>query len=246
MNLVRSPLFWLGVGALGAGAYWYYRRGGGAGLLGREANPEPVVVKRNPARMPSPTETRQAGGMTVKRYDMPSMSIDERVKLIQKNVWDGVHDGRIRKLAGHITQHCGRDDGECEARAVYNYVRRNVRYSGDVGVVVNPKTGRKEALDFYQTPARSLEVKVGDCDDASALVASLLAVLGHEVRLRVTAPDPKDEWAHIYAVTRLPKQNPKKTIAVDTTLPSPPFKNPSLGSEARFGKARDYVLEFPA
>ena len=42
----------------------------------------------------------------------------------------------------------------------------------------------------------------------------------------------------------LPKDRPTKAVAVDITLP---WSNAKLGSEARYGKARDYyAIEAPA
>jgi hypothetical protein len=180
--------------------------------------------------------------MTLMRYEMPKMSIDQRLKLIQARVWDGVNDPRIRKLAFEITAGCGRDDGECEARRVFDVVKGRVRYSGDVGPVMNPKSGEVDAIDYYQKPWITWDFKGGDCDDAVGLVGSLLAVIGHTVRLRVSAPSKFADWAHIYPVTFLPKDNPKVAKAVDITLPW----RAQVGSEARYGKARDYQIEAPA
>lgn len=241
-SFMRSPVFWGGVGVLAAGiGYTLHQR---RGLLGRTraAGPTPVLVARNPARMPTPTETRKIDGMTLKRYQMDKMSIDERLKLIQKATWDGVNDPRIRRLAFQITAGCGRDDGECEAKRVFDAVKAKVRYTGDVGPVVNPNTGKVDAIDYYQKPWLTWEFGGGDCDDAVGLISSLLAVIGHNMRLRVSAPTKFADWAHIYAVSGLPKDGPKAWKAVDTTLPW----RASVGSEARYGKARDYTIEVPA
>ncbi len=243
-SIFRSPVFWGSVGlvAVGAAAVFHRKRGQ---LLGRgplSAGPEPVLVTRNPARTPAPTEVRRAGGMTLTRYESDKITIDERLKLIQKRVWDGVNDPRIRKLSLEITRSCGRDDGECEARRIFDVVKAKVRYTGDVGPVMNPNTGKVDAIDYYQAPWRTWEFGGGDCDDAVGLIGSLLSVIGHTVRLRVSAPTKFSDWAHIYTVTGLPKDGPKVWKAVDTTLPW----RAQVGSEARYGKARDYTVEVPA
>jgi hypothetical protein len=240
---LRSPVFWGGMAIVaGAVGYGLYRRRGQ--LLGREkAGPEPVLVTRNPARMPTPTETRRDSGATVRRFEMPTMSLDERLRLIQKQTWDSIHDARIRHLAGQITKHCGRDDGPCEIKAVFDAVKRRVRYSSDTGPVLNPNTGEVDAIDTYQSAWRTWTSQIGDCDDHVSLIAALLAVMGHTVRLRVTAPTRFGEWSHIYAAAAVDKHNPKKFVAVDTTLP---WSNSVVGSEAKYGKARDYVVEVPA
>lgn len=167
-SLFRSPVFWGGLAAVavGTGAYLHHKRGR---LLGR-SNPTPVLVKKNPAKTPAVTEVRVEDGVTMRRYETASMNIDERLKLIQQRVWDGVNDPRIRKLALQITRQCGRDDGACEAQRVFDYVKANVRYTGDIGPVLNPKTGKVEAIDLYQKPWVTLEYGGGDCLPLETLV----------------------------------------------------------------------------
>jgi hypothetical protein len=245
-SIFRSPIFWGGVGVLaaGVGVVLHQRRNEllGRGRGPRAAGPTPVLITRNPAKMPTASETRHIDGRTVKRFDMKSMSIDERLKLIQAQTWDGVQDPRIRKLAFQITAGCGRDDGDCEARRIFDAVKAKVRYTGDVGPVINPATGKVEGMDYYQKPWVTWEYGGGDCDDAVALVSSLMAVIGHTVRLRVSAPSRLADWAHIYPVSILPKDNPRTPKAVDITLPW----KAQVGSEAKYGKARDYLIEAPA
>lgn len=237
----KSALLWgaAAVGAAAAGAALYHHR---RRLLGAPAGPPPKLIARNTAKMPTPTAIRRVGDRTLARYDMPSMSIHERLKLIQKRAWDGVHDPRIRKLALQLTAKCGRDDGPCEARAIFDGVKARVRYTGDIGPIKNPKTGTVEAIDYYQSPMVTWEYRGGDCDDATALVGSLLAAIGHTVRLRVTAESKMGDDGHIYPVTVLPKDNPQKAQAVDITLP---WGNATVGSEAKYAKAKDYQIEEP-
>lgn len=242
MSWHKSPVFWgaIAAGAATVGAVFYRRR---RDLLGRSpAGPAPRVIERNTAKMPTPTEVRHVGGRTLARYDMASMSIHERLKLIQKRAWDGVHDPRIRQLALQLTQSCGRDDGACEAKAIFDAVKARVRYTGDIGPIKNPKTGAVEAIDYYQSPMVTWEYRGGDCDDATALVGALLTSIGHTVRLRVTAESKFGEDGHIYPVTILPKDDPRKAYAVDITLP---WSNSTVGSEAKYAKAKDYKIEAP-
>lgn len=246
MRMSRSPVFWgaVGVVAVGVGAALVSRRRQLRGGMGRgNAGPTPKLITRNPAKMPTPTETIRIGGRTLTRYEAKSISIDERLKLIQARVWQGVNDPRIRQLALKITQGCGRDDGPCEAQKVFEAVKAKARYTGDVGPVLNPKTGVVEGADLYQNPMVTWDFGGGDCDDMTALIASLLAVIGHTVRLRVSSESRFADWSHVFPVTMLPKDRPAKAVAVDVTLP---WANARAGSEARYGKARDYVIEVPA
>lgn len=243
----RSTVFWgaVGVVAVGVGAAFVHkRRQLRGGMSGRgAAGPTPKLITKNPAKMPLPTEVIRIGGRTLTRYESKNITIDERLKLIQTRIWQGVNDPQVRQLAGALTQGCGRDDGMCEAQKIFDAVKARVRYTGDVGPVKNPTTGVVEGIDYYQNPMVTWEYKIGDCDDATGLIGALLAVIGHTVRLRVSAPSVVGEWEHIYPVSLLPKDRPSKAVAVDITLP---WSNARAGSEARYGKARDYVIEAPA
>ncbi len=239
--LFRSPTFWAGVGivAVGVGVALHRKR---SQLLGRHPGPTPFLVTPNTARTPKPVSTNTVGGVTVSRYEAPSISIDERMKLVQARAWQGVHDPRIRRLAGQITKSCGRDEGDCEIQRVYEWVRKNIRYSGDIGPIKNPGTGVVEPIDLYQSPYRTADMQIGDCDDHVSLVGSLLAVMGHTVRLRVTAPSRLGDWAHVYLVVGVnSKTEPTKWRAVDTTLPG----RATAGTEVKYAKGRDYLLEAP-
>lgn len=243
-SLLRSPGFWGVVGALalGAGAVAYGKRRDLRGSFGRStAGPAPVVVRDNRER-PAVTSRVKVGDMTLTRYSARTLPINQRVGLIQDQVWSGINDPRIRELALKLTRYCGRDDGPCEVKTIFDTVRKNVRYTGDIGPVLNPKTGEVEPHDYYQSPWRTWSMHGGDCDDHVALIATLLASIGHTTRLRVSAPSRWSDWAHIYVVAGTPKVDPTKWIAVDTTLEG----RPTVGSEARYGKARDYVIDVPA
>jgi hypothetical protein len=179
---------------------------------------------------------RKEGDMTLKHYSDPLMPIDKRVGIIQDMVWKSVRDPRMRKIALGVTQHCPARDGECEARAIFDYVKRNVRYTGDVAPIKKGKDGPVEGVDYFQSAWRTLEIKGGDCDDHSIEVATILALNGISPKLRVTSPRGSKTYAHIYAIAGLPKNNPTKWIALDTTLPDGKF-----GQEAPSGKKRDFV-----
>lgn len=236
----------LGAGALAVGAFAYARQTGrlngalgrvGLGFLGKSD------VVRTVAPSPPMVGRRKVGGMDLQLYRANNISIDTRVGLIQKRVWEGVNDPRIRKLALELTRQCGRNDGPCETQRIYDAVKRRVRYTGDVAPVKHPD-GTVEPIDYFQSPWRTWEFQGGDCDDHSGLIAALLSSIGVPVHLRVTAPTKLSDWGHIYPVAGVPKENPKKWISVDTTLPG----KTRLGDEARFGRKRDYVphKDYPA
>lgn len=194
------------------------------------------------AAPPKAVETVKRGGMTLTHYKGKNIPIESRVRLIQDMVREATKDPEMRKLALEITRHCPERDGECEARAVYDWMKgknggRWIRYTGDIAPIVH-EDGSVEGVDFFQGPKRTIEFGGGDCDDHSGLASALLVINGVPAKLRVTAPNRDDDWAHIYAMAGTPKTSPRKWLAVDTTLPG----DQRFGKEAPFAK----YLDFPA
>ena len=84
-----------------------------------------------------------------------------------------------------------------EVRAIYKYVRDNVRYTGDA-----------HKLDTFRRPARTLQLRIGDCDDAAALVGAMASAAGFEQGLRVVRTGDSDDFNHVYNVVGLPRTAP--------------------------------------
>lgn len=186
-----------------------------------------------------PRSARGRRGTTAKTRAHVSkrMSIDERVAILRDVGWRSLKDPAMRKLALQITQSCQARDAACEARAIYDWVRKNIRYTGDIGPHHHGRKGPYEGIDLFQSPARTVEFGGGDCDDHSLLVCNLAIANGFACTYRITGPSksPNDDWSHIYPMVGMPKNDPKKLLALDTTLPGNMF-----GREAPYGKKRDY------
>jgi transglutaminase-like putative cysteine protease len=233
MALSRKQWGLIGLGALLVGGYyWWYRKRGGT--LGRAPRAR-LVTQRYP-------EAPVVGGyndgnMKTVLHASDDMPIEERVATIQKLVHKSVQDPEMRKLALKITSKCPERDGECEAQAIYDYVKRNVRYTGDVAPIKFP-SGEVEGIDLYQSARRTLEMGGGDCDDQSVVIATLLSLNGITARLRVMKERKDDDWSHILPVAGLPKNFPTQWVALDTTLPG----DKSFGEQVPFADA----LDFPA
>jgi transglutaminase-like putative cysteine protease len=179
-----------------------------------------------------------SNGKTLKHYRSERMSIKERVGILQDLTHKSVQDPEMRKLALRITQHCKARDGECEARAIYDWTKRNVRYTGDIGPHKLGRHGPVEGIDLFQTAARTAEFRGGDCDDHSILNCTLALHNGLACKYRISSPTKKnnEDYSHIYAMAGLPKNSPNKWIALDTTL-----EHGKYGSEAPAGKVLDFV-----
>ena len=181
---------------------------------------------------PRPVETVTSDAGTLRRYGEGSeeVSIEDRVYLIQKMVAAGVRDPRMRQLALEITQRCPARDGECEAKAIFDWMTEptpghphgRIRYTGDVGeVVLDPERGRPrkqpESVDLYASPMRTIQAGGGDCDDHVAVSTALMALNGLDAEVDVSSNECKTH-DHIFAVVKLPKGTPSRRVPVDTTL----------------------------
>ncbi|MDD4149667.1 MAG: transglutaminase-like domain-containing protein, partial [Bacteroidales bacterium] len=72
---------------------------------------------------------------------------------------------------------------------IWNFVRQNIQYKND-------EPGKEQ----LRTPQRTLHDQIGDCDDMSILISSILTNLGHRHELLITAYKQIDQWQHIYPV----------------------------------------------
>lgn len=227
---------------LGVGGYVWLRRQN-QGVLGDGLGRSKIKLDTRQAEAPPLLETTREGGMTVRHYRLAGMPIERRVSLIQDLVWKSIHDPRMRRIALGLTRKCPERDGMCEARAIYDAVKRRVRYTGDIAPVKMPNGG-VEGVDYFQSAWRTWEIGGGDCDDAVILVSTLLALNGITPRLRVTTAKKGEDPSHIYAVAGVnSKVDPKKWIALDVTLPG---KN-KFNVEAPFAHGTDFtVRDVPA
>lgn len=80
-------------------------------------------------------------------------------------------DVGIGTLARQLTDHLIAKDYAGELTALQNFVRDRIRYVRDV-----------HGVEMLQTPVRTLEIRAGDCDDKSTLLAALLSSVGFPTR----------------------------------------------------------------
>lgn len=176
-----------------------------------------------------------AGGYTTTMREMENMPIEVRVASIQKKIQESIQDGRMRKISLQATAHCPERDGECEARAIYDYIKARVRYTGDIAPI-RWDNGKVEGVDLFQSAYRTLEFGGGDCDDHNILASTMLAQNGITPRLRVVMTKGAPDWEHIFTGALLPKGTGDKFFALDTTLPG----NDHFGREPSYYKSIDF------
>ncbi len=131
-------------------------------------------------------------------------------RMIARLVHEGAKDFYVRQKAIEIFRACGvrPKDRLGEARALFDWVRRRIRYVRDIFQV-----------ELLHSARRMLELRAGDCDDMTILLGAMLVATGHPVRLVLTGfrPDRPHVYSHIY-----PEVNVRgRWIAIDATARRP-------------------------
>lgn len=94
---------------------------------------------------------------------------------------------------------------KAEINSVFNFVRDCIRYTLDPNEV-----------ETLTTPEMLLEIRQGDCDDKSMLLAALLQAIGHPTRFRAIGFRPQ-ALEHVYVETKVGEE----WIALDSTERAP-------------------------
>lgn len=165
-------------------------------------------------------------------------SLEDRVVLLRRLVWfgdrgvnphadpvGGIQDPRMRQIGLAVTQGCRARNDECELDTIYQFVQRNVRYTGDI-------TNK----DTFQSAYRTLQYGGGDCDDHAVATAVLAMENGFHTKFRITS-NTGATWDHIYTLVGVPKVTPRRWVALDTTLP-----RGRVGSEPGRAKKQDFEV----
>ena len=131
-------------------------------------------------------------------------------RLIARLIRDGAKDFYVRQKAIQIFRTYGvrPKDRFGEVCALFDWVRRNVRYTRDIFQV-----------ELLHSARRMLELRAGDCDDMTILLGAMLMSTGHPVRLFLAGfrPNKPHAYSHIY-----PEVNVEgRWIPIDATMPRP-------------------------
>ena len=134
----------------------------------------------------------------------------ETARIIARMICEGAKDFYVRQKAIEIFRvfRVPPKDRWGEVRSLFEWVRRNIRYTRDIFRV-----------ELLHTPRRMLELRAGDCDDMSILLGAMLVSTGHPIRLVLVGfrPDKPHMYSHIY-----PEVNVRgRWIPIDATVPRP-------------------------
>lgn len=111
--------------------------------------------------------------------------------MIAQMIRDGAKDFYVRQKAIEIFRMYGvrPKDRFGEVRALFDWVRRNIRYTRDIFRV-----------ELLHSARRMMELQAGDCDDMTILLGAMLMSTGHPVRLILAGfrPNKPHAYSHIY------------------------------------------------
>lgn len=135
--------------------------------------------------------------------------IDDRVGLLMEEVSQGKRNPDVRRIAGRELRKAGvqSQDWEGEADALFEYTRKAVRYTRD-----------PHGVELFQSPMRSKDHGIGDCDDQVIFLGSLLQSVGYPIMFRVIGLKGSDQFQHIYLLVGLPPENPTRYKAYDPSM----------------------------
>lgn len=113
--------------------------------------------------------------------------IFQTISTMRQMVNDYKVDPDMRAAAvGVVFQYPAQDD-LAEACALYEYVRDCIRYVKDIN-----------GIETLATPDKTLAMQVGDCDDQSVLLATMLEAVGYPTRFVVAGYNDPGVYEHVY------------------------------------------------
>lgn len=122
----------------------------------------------------------------------------------------------VRQTAARAIARVREKDDLAEAGALQNWVRSNIRYTGDV---LDTET--------LQTPDYTLAEGYGDCDDQATLLATMLMAVGIPAAYCAIAVDG-EPFSHVLTFARLRGYIPPE-VSLETTLTTDPDTGALIG-----------------
>lgn len=140
-------------------------------------------------------------------YERAAMSdgeagIFETLSIMRRMVNDYKTQPAMRQAALNVTFMTPAQDDASEVEALYSFVRDHIRYTKDV-----------YGIETLATPDKTLQMRVGDCDDMTVLLATLLESIGYPTRFVIEGYTEGNGWEHVYLETCLYGQ----WVALDPT-----------------------------
>ena len=134
----------------------------------------------------------------------PYVSVRDTIAMMKRYAWRDAIE--LRPLAAQILRQSADLSVESALEALYYWVKTNITFQPDELLLDRPD---KELLI---TPKLLIQIRRGDCDDFSTLLASLILAAGLPVSIYfvTVAADPQEpeRFSHVYVMVALPDGRP--------------------------------------
>jgi hypothetical protein len=132
------------------------------------------------------------GAMPVQSSPLASgdAGVAQTIRAMRRLIDLGKKNPRVHEAAARIIRSAGVPsfDWMGEVTAVYDWVLKNIRFTRDVY--------GKETL---HSADEILRLQIGDCDDFTILLCSLLGTIGHKTRiLTISKPEDERNFSHVF------------------------------------------------
>lgn len=174
--------------------------------------------------------------MPVSYFNIPNgyAGTADTIKRMEELVQQGKVHPDIIAQATEIVRGVRAKDYEGEARAIFEWVKRNIRYTRD-----------PNGAELLCAPWITLKRRAADCDCSSVLFNSLAEAVGLRTGFRTVKADRKnpDEFSHVFSVV----ETPAGWRAADVTVPTSYFGwEPTKGVMARQDWVEGNARSLPA
>lgn len=132
----------------------------------------------------------------------------ETLQVMRQLVNAGKVNPRMRQAATNIVHFCPAKDELHEVRTLFEFVRDQVRYVKDIN-----------GVETLSTPEITLAGRVGDCDDKTVLLCTLLECVGYPTRFVMTGYYTPGDFEHVYCQAFVPAIG--DWLDLDATEPQP-------------------------
>jgi transglutaminase-like putative cysteine protease len=113
--------------------------------------------------------------------------VQQTLKMMRQLVNQCRTNIEIRQAATNTVFLTPEKDEYSEAEALFNFVRDRIRYVKDV-----------HDVETLSTPMMTLAGRLGDCDDQTVLLASLLESVGYPTRFVIEGYTMPGQFDHVY------------------------------------------------
>lgn len=134
--------------------------------------------------------------------------IRETLKHMRTLVDMGKNDPGLRHFANGLVARVPAKDWLGQMRVVFNWVRKNIRYTLDTN-----------DTEVIQRADVTLRVRYGDCDDFCILIATLLEHLGYSTAFCALGFEQVGLYSHVIVLAEIPGETP--LVSLDATEASP-------------------------